>query len=383
MRFRNLLLVCTLISLLPYSLMAQQTLSFDFEGTTRTYILYQPAGYVAGESLPLVMAMHGFTQSATSIMNYSGFNAVADSHRFFVVYPSGIGNAWNTNSGFPGGSTANDVGFLSALIDTMHRRFQIDTHRVYATGFSAGGFMSQLLACELGSRITAVASVAGTMSAAAFNDCTPAQDMPVLHIHGTSDAIVSYNGGFSNIAAAQLIDFWRQQNGCAMVADTTLLPDVVSEGSTVRKVVYADCTSDVEVWLYDVLGGGHTWPGAAAASGLGNTNRDINASEEIWAFFSRFTRAPDPTGMPAEERGGWHVYPNPASEFLHLQAPDEQAFEGQLQFVAATGQVMWQAAAADQRSYWQVPVQRFPAGLYWLHWQCGDVMHTQAVSIVR
>ena len=45
---------------------------------------------------------------------------------------------------------------------------------------------------------------------------------------------------------------------------------------------YFDCIENAEVWLYEVVGGGHDWPGS-------NGNMDINASEEIWSFFSQYT----------------------------------------------------------------------------------------------
>ncbi|HRK29013.1 MAG TPA: PHB depolymerase family esterase [Chitinophagales bacterium] len=200
-------LVYSLCLLGVQNLPAQTNGSFTFGGQNRTYIAYVPSGYAPGSSLPLVFVLHGFTQSAQAIMNYSGFNTVAEANNFIAVYPNGVGNAWNTNSGFPGGSTADDVGFISALIDTMHATYGIDTASVFSCGFSAGGFMSHLLACELGNRIAAIAAVGGTMSDAAFNACEPSRPVPVLQIHGTADAVVSYNGSFANVAVNNTINF--------------------------------------------------------------------------------------------------------------------------------------------------------------------------------
>ena len=156
--------------------------------------MYVPAAYQPGDSWPLVFVLHGFTQTSSAIMGVSGFNAIADTGEFIVAYPNGVGNAWNTNSGMTGGSTADDIGFISALTDTLQALYNIDTTRVFSCGFSAGGYMSHRLACESSRCYAAVASVAGTMSVNAFNACVPSRDISVMQIHGTSDAIVSYNG---------------------------------------------------------------------------------------------------------------------------------------------------------------------------------------------
>ncbi|MBU6324544.1 MAG: T9SS type A sorting domain-containing protein [Bacteroidetes bacterium] len=300
------------------SLTAQSNESFSFGGQSRTYIRYIPKNYKLGMKLPLVFVLHGFTQNASSIMGYSGFNTLADSNNFFVVYANGISNAWNTNSGFPGGSTADDVGFIGAIIDTMQQRYGIDPKRVYSCGFSAGGFMSHRLACELGNRIAAIAAVSGTMSDAAFKSCKPSRVIPVMQIHGTSDAVVSYGGGISNISVDNTLKFWTGQNQCAAVSKTISLPDKVSEGSTVERIEYAPCSAGTEVVHLKVNSGGHSWPGSSG-SGLGNTNMDISASSEIWKFFNRFTLDGAVSIVSIQENPEFNMFPNPVSDELHVQ----------------------------------------------------------------
>lgn len=298
-------------------LKGQSNESFSFGGQSRSYILYTPKGYKAGMTLPLVFVLHGFTQNASSIMGYSGFNSLADSNNFFVVYANGVSNAWNTNSGFPGGSTADDVGFIGAIIDTMQQRFGIDAKRVYSCGFSAGGFMSHRLACELGNRIAAIAAVSGTMSDAAYKACKPSKAIPVMQIHGTSDLVVSYGGGISNISVDNTLKFWTGQNQCAAGFKTISLPDKVSEGSTVDRIEYSPCNSGTEVVHLKVNSGGHTWPGSSG-SGVGNTNMDIQASSEIWKFFNRFTLDGSLNNASEPEQAALYVYPNPVHDKLYI-----------------------------------------------------------------
>jgi len=264
--------------------------SLLFDGQTRNYIVYTPTGFNPQEQLPLVMVLHGFTQSAQNIMDVSNFNAIAEANNFIAVYPNGVGNAWNTNSGFPGGSTANDIGFLAALVTEMRNLYNIDTSRVYSCGFSAGGYMSHRLACESNICLAAIASVSGTMSDAAYNDCTPWKNIPVMQIHGTSDLVVFYNGGLGSKSVTDVVNFWVTNNGCPNPATVTNLPDInTSDGSTVQRFEYQPCTDQTRVELLKVNGGGHQWPGTSASlGGLGSINQDISASQEIWNFFSNF-----------------------------------------------------------------------------------------------
>ena len=203
---KRFLLILIAIILSGNDSTAQISGSFVFEGINRTWKVWLPAGYTGQEPLPLLLALHGLTQNGQSIMEFSGFNQVADTAGFIVAYPDGVNNSWNV--GFAGGSTANDVGFLLALTDTLNLLYNVDMQRVYATGFSNGGFMSYRLACESSDRIAAIAPVAGTMTDGSFNACLPQRAVPVLHIHGTSDFVVSYNGGFRTKYVSPAAELW-------------------------------------------------------------------------------------------------------------------------------------------------------------------------------
>lgn len=280
-------LISSLLFLCITSLHAQTQLSMLHNGINRTYTLYVPPSFTPGTPAPLVFVLHGFTQSAQQIMNYSEFNSIADTAGCIVVYPDGVGNAWNTNSGMSGGSTADDIGFIATLTDTLFSQYGIDTNRVFSCGFSAGGYMSHRLACESPRCYAAIASVAGTMSTGAYAACLPSRPVPVMQIHGTADFIVSYNGGFGGVSVADVISKWVSANACPTQPQVTNMPDLVlTDLSTVERSVYAPCAGTSEVILYKVNGGGHQWPGTSAiAGGIGTTNQDIKASAEIWNFF--------------------------------------------------------------------------------------------------
>jgi len=103
---------------------------------------------------------------------------------------------------------------------------------------------------------------------------------------------VAYNGSLANISVNDVLAYWLfSNNNCSGNPTVITLPNTfLFDFSTVDRFVWSPCDNGAEVQLLRVNGGGHQWPGTAALlGGLGNINRDINASQEIWNFFSRFT----------------------------------------------------------------------------------------------
>lgn len=158
--------------------------------------MYKPAAYTGTTPVPLVLNLHGYTSSNFEQLFYGDFRAIADTANFLIVLPNGTLDAqgkrfWNT---FGTNSTVDDVAFISHLLDTLQATYNIDKQRIYSTGMSNGGFLSYSLACELNQRITAIASVTGSMIESKVIACKPTRPVPVMEIHGTADATVPYNG---------------------------------------------------------------------------------------------------------------------------------------------------------------------------------------------
>ena len=72
------------------------TLTFSHGGMNRTAQVYVPSGAQPSDSLPLVLVLHGFTQSGTTMLNSAGFNALAQQYRAVIAYPNGVNAGWNT-----------------------------------------------------------------------------------------------------------------------------------------------------------------------------------------------------------------------------------------------------------------------------------------------
>ncbi|MBN4051574.1 hypothetical protein JYU16_02045, partial [bacterium AH-315-M05] len=193
-----------------------ETGSFVYKSILRDYIVHLPPS--PGPNLPLVFNLHGLGSAAWQQQLYTQFDVVADSNDFIVVYPNAVGGVWDTV--FPN-SPIDDVGFISALIDTLNANYNIDTNRVYVTGMSMGSYMSYRLACELNDRITAIGSVAGLMTDSFFYYCDPVPAIPVLHIHGTADPTIPYLGDSLISSVDDLIQFWVRKNNCPVTAQFT------------------------------------------------------------------------------------------------------------------------------------------------------------------
>ncbi len=256
----------------------------------RSFILYVPESYTGNEAVPVVFNFHGYTSNAAEQMNYGDFRPIADTAGFLVIHPQGAlldGNThWNVG-GWTLASTIDDVGFTDALLDHLDENYNVDLTRVYSTGMSNGGYMSFLLACQLSSRITAIASVTGSMTPETYRDCDPQHPTPILQIHGTNDNVVPYNGGAWTRSIDDVLAYWTDFNNCTSTAATRDLSNTsTADGSTVDHVNYDCSASETSVEHYKVSGGGHTWPGTVL-SGPG-TNQDMDASAEIWKFFSRY-----------------------------------------------------------------------------------------------
>jgi polyhydroxybutyrate depolymerase len=263
-----------------------QSGSISVDGRTRTYLLHVPAGHDAAGKIPLVLVLHGATQSPESAERMSGMSELADREDFVAAYPSGTGRlsrvpTWNSGNccGYALTNQVDDVGFIRALIDTIEGQYPIDPKRVYVTGISNGAMMSFRLACELSDKIAAVAPVEGAQNL----DCRPAHPVSVIIFHGTSDHLVPFDGGSTpyqiggrrtDTPVEDTVAFWVKEDGCASAPRH-------EESSEVHTTIYSGCKIGTGVALYAIQGGRHMWPGLAIS---GN---NVPATDLMWSFFTQ------------------------------------------------------------------------------------------------
>lgn len=370
--------------------------SFVHADSLRSYLLYVPYAYDGTEDWPLVLSLHGYALDAPFQMAFSGMNEVADTAHFLVAYPQGTtfistvpnippqGLGWSvglpTDTAFISPGNVDDVDFLGQVIDSIQAEFQLAPRRVYATGFSNGAMMSNLLGLSLSDRIAAIAPVGGTLPESQLLAQPEGAAVPILYIHGTGDPIVPYGEGDPFlVSVSEILNFWISRNGCELDPVITTIPNTVTtDNSTAEWQEWQNCTQDVV--HIKVLEGGHQWPGGEnLLPFLGPFNLDFDASEEIWNFFNRH-QLPDPSTAPDRlldpAKLKLQVYPNPVSTELTIELELSRTAPIQVTLKNLLGQQMaipfkGNLATGMHRLSWQVD-QALPAGMYLLHLQIGQ-----------
>jgi polyhydroxybutyrate depolymerase len=276
--------------------------SIEVRGLKRTYLSYVPRGLAKGA--PLLLVMHGSGENGARIRIETGygFERLADEHGFAVVYPDSYSFDWN-DCGKIGDYTENgrevdDVGLLVALADKLISEIGVDRNRVFATGVSAGGFMSLRLALEAPSRFRAVAAVAASVQAPENFKCKPAgTGTSVMIMNGTKDPLVPFDGGEVNLLGR----FYKSGNVLSARESAQYFADldqlvgtpetkqtVVADGVAVEQVLWHK-DSIAEVELLAIHGGGHGLPQPYFRRPrlLGPSPMAPDGSAIIWEFFAR------------------------------------------------------------------------------------------------
>ena len=264
--------------ILATSLMYAQWFDIDQAGITRSYYISYPNDDIGPASL--IINMHGFGSNAQEQQLYSEMDQFAHSNNIAVVYPQGFNNSWNVFT-YWDASLYDDVQFIRSMIDDISENFNIDLNRVYACGMSNGGYMAYRLACDLSDKITAFGSVTGNfmLQNVNSNDCiVQDREIPIIHFHGTSDAIVNYfpPSFDQSLTVGESIDFW--------IAYNDLTTEIVeSINSNVEIYTYSNEFSPTKFVHYKVYGGNHEWFGSNWA-----VNWGFNTSEELINFFLQY-----------------------------------------------------------------------------------------------
>ncbi len=236
----------------------------------RPFELFVPNSYDKVHSAPLLLALPGYTWVGSQIEKYLNLTPMAQARGILYVHPTGTldkaGNHfWNATPACCNfyGSKVNDESYLMTIIDTVSKKFNVDSKRVFIIGHSNGGFMAHRMACTHSDRIAAIVSISG----ATFADpsqCKPSSPISVLQIWGTGDKTLPYEGGTDGgnpyPGAKQTVANWATLDHCAkklnVISQKPELGALVKAKTTTISR-YERCAANTTVELWTVIGGPH------------------------------------------------------------------------------------------------------------------------------
>ncbi|MCF0221444.1 MAG: feruloyl esterase [Fibrobacter sp.] len=250
-------------------------LSVNVDGKNRTFIMHVPDAYKGDKPVPLVIDYHPIGGTGNGQLNGTTYKAKTDPEGVISFYPDGtggvspMGNGWNVG---PCCSHDDDVAFSYKMIEYAKQNLCIDTKRIYATGFSMGGGMSNHVACMMNDVFAAVAPAAMDLNINNSTQCKKTRPISIIMFRGTTDFICKYAGGDSGfndglnfLGAEKNFSFWADFNGC------TGSPTKNSNGCQ----EYSNCKDGTKVVL--------------CTDYKGKNSHDYGDGETGWNFLKQFT----------------------------------------------------------------------------------------------
>jgi polyhydroxybutyrate depolymerase len=236
--------------------------------------------------MPLIVALHGWLGTGEQMRQMSGLSRAAGVAGAVVAYPDGDWRAWRATPD----DIAVDADFIAAVIDDVASRVTIDRSRVFAVGFSAGGFMAEGLACLGRPRIAGIAIVGSTLFRATAARCRAPGAVQALIMHGSDDPIVQRQGGDTwkgaVLSTSGTVGFWAGNGACGGSQTWTEQPSL-DAAVRVQRGVIANCTLGSRVEEWRLVGGGHGWPGGEVGLPtfvLGRQSNAVDAADIIIGF---------------------------------------------------------------------------------------------------
>ncbi len=324
---KSILLFLSLFTFI-YSFAGWTPYTINFDGKAREYKIYTPNNLAPDAKV--VVLLHGLGATMNDF-DYSSWPTIADSANIILIAPQGLSfnsfigvieGVFNSGMVLPiinqgVNADVNDIGFINFLMDEVASNYSTSHNRVYITGFSNGGFMTQRCACELTSKIAAIASVSGTRSAA-YPPCNDGFTMPVAHFHGDMDSVVTWGGYVATgtigaqlgISVDSLLNDWKITNNAFDSEVSSTIGDV-NASLYLTHTEYKTPSGESMVELFKVHGGVHAYYGYM------QTANKFDIAHETWKFFNKHkvlgVAAVENSVMPT-----FAFYPNPVNDQLYV-----------------------------------------------------------------
>ncbi len=236
-------------------------------------IIYAPKKVLKNEKLALIVSLHGYSSNPRQQRFVLPLNYLSSKKKTIVAVPSGIKDKkgkrfWSGLNCCDGHAdqVPNDVSFLRSVIINLKKEYPIDEDKVFIAGFSNGGFMAYRMACESSDLISGVLSFAGAGPMESQN-CEPKKPLKVLHIHGTNDKTILFEGSgpaaggpFEGTrwhpSAPKTVKFWEDKNLCTG-NDYQKYSFRATLGRNVNVKKKKGCMEDAKVEFWTIEGASH------------------------------------------------------------------------------------------------------------------------------
>jgi poly(hydroxyalkanoate) depolymerase family esterase len=288
------------------------TSSFTNAAGTRSYQVYVPSTYKAGTNVPLIVALHGCTESSDIFRQLSALDNVAESKGFIVVFPgqdssANNQNCWNWFSQMQRGT--GEPSIIAGITQAVQQRYSINTKRTYVLGFSAGGAMATVMGATYPDLYAAVGSGSGCEYNGLPCVGSPGPDpvasgqgaykamgsharvMPVIVFQGDADTTVVPANGDRIVREWQVTDDLVDDgtnNGSVPVTPTSTANKQVPGGRSYTVTTYGDGHGGELIQYFVVHGMNHAWSGGCGCESYADPTGP-NESQAMVDFFLQHT----------------------------------------------------------------------------------------------
>jgi poly(hydroxyalkanoate) depolymerase family esterase len=271
---------------------------------TRSYKLYIPSGY-RGQALPLVVMLHGCTQTSDTFATGTRMNVLAERETLLVAYPEQVSSAngsrcWNWFQPTHQSRDEGEPSIIAGITRQIMNAYSVDASRVYVAGLSAGGAMAAILAATYPDLYAAIGVQSGlaygaahdlpsafvAMKQGATQRAHPlATTIPMIVFHGDSDSTVAPAN------ADCLLDQWFSTTSDRQTAarDMKVERGQAIGGHAYTRFLYHDTTGRVIAEKWIIHQAGHAWSGGSP-NGSFTDPKGPDASAEMLRFFREHSR---------------------------------------------------------------------------------------------
>lgn len=288
--------------------------SYTNQAGTRSYKLYIPTGY-QGQALPLIVMLHGCTQTPDDFAAGTRMNTLADKHSCFVLYPAQASAAngsrcWNWFKAADQQHGRGEPSLIAGMTRQISSDYAVDPRRIYVAGLSAGGAMAVIMGATYPELYAAIGCHSGLAYGAAHDlpsalaamsqggraaptrpsDSTQGSKaspsvVPLIVFHGDRDTTVHPRN------AEQVIAQWAAFHAGGPPATTAGAKPRVSvqrgqvpSGHAYNRALYRDARGQVIVERWVIHGADHAWSGGSPAGSFTDP-QGPDATQEMLRFF--------------------------------------------------------------------------------------------------